>query len=76
MKHGEWQQAGDAFREALKQRPDGFDYARLADTLDRQHRPEEAAQMRREGLLLTLKIIVNVRSAKEAGASRLFVSAI
>ena len=55
MKHGEWQQAGDAFREALKQRPDGFDYAWLADTLDRQHRPEEAAQMRREGLLLTLK---------------------
>lgn len=55
MKHGEWQQAGDAFREALKQRPDGFDYAWLADTLDRLHRPEEAAQMRREGLLLTLK---------------------
>lgn len=55
MKHGEWQQASEAFREALKQRPDGFDYAWLADTLDRLHHPEEAAQMRREGLLLTLK---------------------
>ncbi|UQY43930.1 protoheme IX biogenesis protein HemY [Mixta hanseatica] len=55
MKHGEWQQASEAFREALKQRPDGFDYAWLADTLDKLHHPEEAAQMRREGLLLTLK---------------------
>jgi len=55
MKHGEWEQARDAFREALKQRPDVFDYAWLADTLDRQHKPEEAAEMRREGLLLTLK---------------------
>lgn len=55
MKHGEWEQASDVFREALKQRPDAFDYAWLADTLDRQHKPEEAAEMRREGLLLTLK---------------------
>lgn len=55
MKHGEWEQASEAFREALKQRPDAFDYAWLADTLDRQHKPEEAAQMRRDGLLLTLK---------------------
>lgn len=55
MKHGEWEKASEAFREALKQRPDAFDYAWLADTLDRQHKPEEAAQMRRDGLLLTLK---------------------
>ncbi len=55
MKHGEWQQASDAFRESLKQRPDAFDYAWLADALDRLHHPEEAAQMRRDGLLLTLK---------------------
>ncbi|WP_034918624.1 protoheme IX biogenesis protein HemY [Erwinia sp. 9145] len=55
MKHGEWQQASEAFREALKQRPDAFDYAWLADTLDKQHKPEEAAEMRRDGLLLTLK---------------------
>ncbi|WNN44153.1 MULTISPECIES: protoheme IX biogenesis protein HemY [Winslowiella] len=55
MKHGEWQQASEAFREALKQRPDAFDYAWLADSLDRQHKPEEAAEMRRDGLLLTLK---------------------
>jgi len=55
MQHGEWEQASDAFRAALKQRPDAFDYAWLADTLDRQHKPEEAATMRRDGLLLTLK---------------------
>ncbi|MDW8848200.1 protoheme IX biogenesis protein HemY [Erwinia sp. MMLR14_017] len=55
MKHGEWEQAAEAFREALKQRPDAFDYAWLADALDRQHKPEEAAEMRRDGLLLTLK---------------------
>lgn len=55
MQRGEWQQAADAFREALKQRPDAFDYAWLADSLDRLHQPEEAALMRREGLLLTLK---------------------
>jgi len=55
MQHGEWEQASDAFRAALKQRPDAFDYAWLADTLDRQHKPEEAATMRRDGLMLTLK---------------------
>lgn len=55
MKHGEWQQASDAFREALQQRPDAFDYAWLADALEKLHRPDEAAQMRREGLMMTLK---------------------
>lgn len=55
MKHGEWEQASEAFRAALQQRPDAFDYAWLADTLDRQHKTEEAATMRRDGLLLTLK---------------------
>lgn len=55
MRHGEWQQASDAFRAALKQRPDAYDYAWLANVLDKLHRPEEAAQMRRDGLLLTLK---------------------
>nr|WP_113866030.1 protoheme IX biogenesis protein HemY [Brenneria salicis]NMN90162.1 HemY protein [Brenneria salicis ATCC 15712 = DSM 30166]RBP63217.1 HemY protein [Brenneria salicis ATCC 15712 = DSM 30166]RLM30886.1 protoheme IX biogenesis protein HemY [Brenneria salicis ATCC 15712 = DSM 30166] len=55
MKHGEWQQASDAFRDALAQRPDAYDYAWRADALDRLHLPEEAAQMRREGLLLTLQ---------------------
>lgn len=55
MQHGEWQQASEAFREALKQRPDAYDYAWLADALDRLHHPEEAATMRRDGLLLTLK---------------------
>lgn len=55
MKHGEWEQASEAFRAALQQRPDAFDYAWLADTLDRQHKTEEAATMRRDGLMLTLK---------------------
>lgn len=55
MKHGEWQQACEAFREAIKQRPDAFDYAWLADCLDKLHNPEEAALMRRDGLLLTLQ---------------------
>jgi HemY protein len=55
MKHGEWKEASLAFRAALKQRPDAFDYAWLADTLDRLKMPEEAATMRRDGLLLSLK---------------------
>ena len=55
MQHGEWQEASFAFRAALKQRPDPFDYAWLADVLDRLHKPEEAATMRRDGLLLTLQ---------------------
>lgn len=54
MKHGEWQQASEAFLEALKQRPDAYDYAWLADALDKLHKPAEAAEMRREGLMLTL----------------------
>lgn len=55
MKHGEWHEATVAFRAALKQRPDAFDYAWLADALDKLKQPEEAAAMRRDGLLLTLK---------------------
>ena len=54
MKHGEWQQASEAFREALKQRPDAYDYAWLADALDKLHKPAESAEMRREVLMLTL----------------------
>jgi len=55
MKHGEWKEASLAFRAALKQRPDPFDYAWLADTLDRLQQPEEAAAMRRDGLMHTLQ---------------------
>lgn len=54
MRRGEWQQAADAFKTALSQRPDSFDYAWLADVYDKMRRPEEAAKMRREGLHLTL----------------------
>jgi tetratricopeptide (TPR) repeat protein len=66
MKHGEWQEASLAFRAALKQRPDAFDYAWLADTLDKQHKPEEAAAMRRDGLLLTLQNNGTSSNKKEA----------
>lgn len=55
MKHGEWKEASFAFRAALKQRPDAYDYAWLADTLDHLKQPEEAAIMRRDGLMLTLQ---------------------
>lgn len=55
LKHGEWEKAREAFAAALAQRPDGYDYAWLADALDKLHRPEEAAQARREGLLSTLR---------------------
>lgn len=55
MRRGEWQLAVEAFKTALAQRPDSFDYAWLADVYDKMRRPEEAAKMRREGLHLTLK---------------------
>lgn len=55
LRQGEWQAASEAFRQALAQRPDAFDFAWLADCYEKMHRPEEAAKMRREGLLLTLK---------------------
>lgn len=55
LKRGEWQQACVAFRAALKQREDAFDYAWLADALDKIHQPDSAAAMRREGLLMTLR---------------------
>lgn len=55
MQRGEWQAASEALRAALKERPDAQDYACLADVLEKIHRPEEAAKMRREGLQLVLK---------------------
>ncbi len=69
MKHGEWQEATTAFRAALKQRPDAYDYARLADALDRLHQPEEAAAMRRDGLMLTLQNNPRSNSLLPGGAS-------
>lgn len=56
LKQGEWQQASDAFAAALALRPDAFDYAWRADAFDHLRLPEQAAQMRREGLLLTLQV--------------------
>ncbi|MCC3720896.1 protoheme IX biogenesis protein HemY [Rouxiella badensis] len=54
LKHGEWLQASEAFREALSQRPDAYDFAWLADALDKLHKPAEAAEMRHQGLMLTI----------------------
>lgn len=54
LKHGEWLQASEAFKDALKQRPDAYDYAWLADALDKLHKPAEAAEMRHQGLMLTI----------------------
>ncbi|MGM3173446.1 protoheme IX biogenesis protein HemY [Dickeya lacustris] len=55
MKHSDWQQASEAFSAALALRPDAYDYAWCADAFDRLKRPEDAARMRRDGLLLTLQ---------------------
>lgn len=54
IQHGEWEQANHALLEAIKQQPNAQDYALLADTYDKLNRPAEAAQMRRQGLALTL----------------------
>lgn len=55
MKHSDWQQASEVFSAALALRPDAYDYAWCADAFDRLKRPEDAARMRRDGLLLTLQ---------------------
>lgn len=54
IQHGEWEQANHVLLEAIKQRPDPQDYALLAETFDRLNRPQDAAQMRHQGLTLTL----------------------
>lgn len=56
LKQGEWQAASDAFAAALALRPDAFDYAWRAETFDHLRQPEAAAQMRHEGLSLTLQV--------------------
>ncbi|MDO1945267.1 protoheme IX biogenesis protein HemY, partial [Escherichia coli] len=55
MTQGEWQEASLPFRAALKQRPAASDHACLPDALERLQKPEEAAAMRRDGLMLTLQ---------------------
>jgi HemY protein len=55
MRQGLWQRAAEAFTLALNQRPDALDYAWIADAYEKMRRPEEAAKMRRAGLMLTLK---------------------
>ncbi|MFS1538619.1 MAG: protoheme IX biogenesis protein HemY [Candidatus Phlomobacter fragariae] len=55
LQHAEWQEAEKYFKAALAQRPDAHDFAWLADALDKQHKAEEAAQIRQYGLLFSLK---------------------
>ncbi|MBK5145494.1 protoheme IX biogenesis protein HemY [Budviciaceae bacterium BWR-B9] len=55
MKHGEWEQASAVLKQAIEQHPDAKDYALLADALDKLNRTQEAAQIRRQGLALSLK---------------------
>lgn len=55
MKHGEWEQASVVLKQAIEQHPDAKDYALLADALDKLNRSQEAAQIRRQGLSLSLK---------------------
>ncbi|MCD1126006.1 protoheme IX biogenesis protein HemY [Jinshanibacter sp. LJY008] len=55
MKHGEWEQASVVLKQAIEQHPDAKDYALLADALDKLNRSQEAAQVRRQGLALSLK---------------------
>ncbi|SUB84150.1 putative protoheme IX biogenesis protein [Pragia fontium] len=55
IQHGEWQQANQALKQAIEQQPNAKDFALLADTFDKLNHPQEAAQMRRQGLALTVK---------------------
>ncbi|WGL98513.1 protoheme IX biogenesis protein HemY [Arsenophonus sp. aPb] len=55
LQHAEWQEAEKYLKSALAQRPDAHDFAWLADALDKQHKAEEAAQIRQHGLLFSLK---------------------
>ncbi|MBK5074907.1 protoheme IX biogenesis protein HemY [Budviciaceae bacterium CWB-B4] len=55
IKHGEWEQASVVLKQAIEQHPDAKDYALLADALDKLNRSQEAAQIRRQGLSLSLK---------------------
>ncbi len=54
IQNGEWEQAANAFREALKKRQDVYDYARLGDALEKLHRLDEAVHMWRQGLMLKI----------------------
>ncbi|AWH88800.1 protoheme IX biogenesis protein HemY [Limnobaculum parvum] len=55
MKHGEWKQASEVLKQAIEQHSDAKDYALLADALDKLNRTQEATQIRRQGLALSLK---------------------
>lgn len=55
MQHGEWEQANQLLQQAIEQQPNAKNYALLAETFDKLNRPQEAAQVRRQGLALTVK---------------------
>ncbi|UNH30583.1 protoheme IX biogenesis protein HemY [Moellerella wisconsensis] len=55
LQHAEWEKAESYFKAALAQRTDPHDAAWLADALDKLKKPEEAAKVRQEALIHTLK---------------------
>ncbi|MED5672889.1 protoheme IX biogenesis protein HemY, partial [Enterobacter hormaechei] len=55
LQHAQWEHAESYFKAALAQRFDAHDAAWLADALDKLHKAEEAAKIRQEALLHSLK---------------------
>lgn len=53
--HGEWQKAYEILQQSLIKQPDPENYAAIANVLEKLNRYEEAAEMRREGLVLAQK---------------------
>lgn len=55
LQHAQWESAEAYFKAALAQRFDTHDAAWLADALDKLHKAEDAAKIRQEALLHSLK---------------------
>ncbi len=55
LQHAQWEKAETYFKAALAQRFDAHDAAWLADAYDKLHKPNEAAKIRQEALIHSLK---------------------
>ncbi len=55
LQHAQWEKAEAYFKAALAQRFDAHDAAWLADAYDKLHKPNEAAKIRQEALIHSLK---------------------
>ena len=55
LKNAQWEKAETYLKAALAQRFDAHDAAWLADAFDKLHKPDEAAKIRQEALLHSLK---------------------